>query len=135
MHMRLLNVDIDKDGVDLLRKLYDEKVLTVLEQVPGCRFAGLMQSIAKPERCLSLTLWETPEDALGYERSGLYGRLIEESRIFFSQSVEYTIKLSEDLQVEYVPVSTEPVAHAYPIAVQSGSGRKGRDLSQAVWRR
>ncbi len=135
MHMRLLNVEIDRDGADLLRKLYDEKVITALREVAGCRFAGLMQSVSNPDRCLSLTLWDSPEDALAYERSGVYGRLIEESRIFFSQSVEYTIKLSEDLQVEYVPVSTGPVAHAYPVAAQSGTGKKGRDFSQGVWLR
>ncbi len=135
MYMRLLNVEIDRDGAGLLRKLYDEKVITALQQVEGCRYAGLMQSVAKPERCISLTLWDSPGHALAYERSGLYGRLLEESKIFFSQPVEYTIKLSEDLQVEYVPVSTGPVARAYPVAAQSGPGKKGRDLSQAVWLR
>ncbi len=135
MHMRLLNVDVEKDGVHLLRRLYEEKVVPALERVKGCRFAGLMQSVTQPERCLSLTLWDSPADAAQYEQSGLYGALIEESKIYFSQSVEYTIKLSEAMRVEYVPVSNEPVAHSYPIAAQSEPEKKGRELSRAVWLR
>jgi heme-degrading monooxygenase HmoA len=135
MHMRLLNVEVDREGVPLLRRLYEEKVVPALGRVRGCRFAGLMQSVSQPERCLSLTLWDSPADAVEYENSGLYGQLIDESKIFFSQTVEYTIKLSEDLQVEYVPVSNEPVARSYPVAAQSGAEKRGRDLSQALWLR
>ena len=135
MHMRLLTVDVEEEGVPLLRRLYEEKIVPSLERMKGCRFAGLMQSVTKPERCLSLTLWDSPVDAAEYEQSGLYGQLLEESKIFFSQSVEYTLRLSEDMRVEYVPVSNEPVAHSYQIAAQSGPEKQGRDLSHAVWLR
>jgi heme-degrading monooxygenase HmoA len=135
MHMRLLKVDVEKDGIHLLAKLYAEKVITALERVGGCRFAGLMQSIERPERCISLTLWDTPADATDYETSGVYGNLIDESKIFFSPSVEYTIKLSEDLRVEYLPVTSEPVVHAYPIAAASEPEKQGGDLSQPLWLR
>jgi heme-degrading monooxygenase HmoA len=131
--MRLLDVEVDKDGIDLLRKLYDEKVITALSAVKGCRFAGLIQSVTKPERCLSLTLWDTPDDTAAYERSGLFGELIQESSIFFTNTVEYTIRLSEDLRVEYVPVSKDPVVHSYPIAAQSGTGKDAAGLTQDLW--
>lgn len=133
MHMRLLDVEVETDGVDLLRRLYAERVLTALGGVRGCRFAGLIQSASHAERCLSLTLWDSPEDASAYERSGLFGELIEESKIYFSKSVEYTIRLSEDLRVEYVPVEREPVLRSYPIAAQSGTGAVPPNLGQQPW--
>ncbi len=135
MHMRLLNVDINKDGIPLLTRLYEEKVVTALARVGGCRFAGLMQSVEQAERCLSLTLWDSEVAATAYEGSGVYADLINESKIFFSPSVEYTIKLSEDLQVEYVPVSNEPVVHAYPIAAASEPEKEEGDLSPVLWLR
>jgi heme-degrading monooxygenase HmoA len=131
--MRLLDVEVEKDGIDLLRRLYEEKVVTALSGVKGCRFAGLIQSVANPGRCLSLTLWDSPDDTAEYERSGLFGELIRESSVFFTKSIEYTIRLSEDLRVEYVPVSVEPVIHSYPIAAQSGTGKDARGLTSDLW--
>jgi heme-degrading monooxygenase HmoA len=131
--MRLLDVEVETEGINLLRRLYEEKVIGALSDVKGCRFAGLLQSVTKPERCLSLTLWDSPEDTAAYESSGLFADLIRESSVFFTNSVEYTIKLSEDLCVEYVPVSRDPVVHSYPVAAQSGSGRDIRALTSALW--
>jgi heme-degrading monooxygenase HmoA len=135
MFMRLLKVEVDPEGLHLLQNLYSERVLGALEGVPGCRFAGLMQSIHHPDTCLSLTLWNTPEDAAAYERSGLFAQLLEESRLFFSESLEYSIKLSEDLQVEYVPVRSGPVVKSFPIAEQSETEQTGEDARRAVWLR
>ncbi len=135
MFMRLLQVEVDTEGLHLLQNLYDERVLTALKDVRGCRFAGLMQSIHDPETCLSLTLWERQEDASEYERSGLFAQLLEEAKIFLSGSLEYTIKLSENLQVEYVPVRTDPVVKSFPIAAQSETEQKGDDARRAVWLR
>ena len=133
MHMRLLDVEIEKDAIQLLRRLYEEKILSALAGVRGCRFAGLIQSVSKPERCLSLTLWDSPEDTAAYERSGLFGELVRESSVFFTNTIEYSIRLSEDLRVEYVPVNNEPVVHSYPIAEQSGTPRDTGALTSDLW--
>lgn len=133
MHMRLLDVEVEPDAIGLLRRLYDERVAGALAEVNGCRFAGLIQSASKPERCLSLTLWDAPSDAEAYEASGLFGELMRESSQFLTSSTEYTIRLSENLSVEYVPVTTEPVVHSYPVAAQAGAGADPRALSAALW--
>jgi heme-degrading monooxygenase HmoA len=133
MHMRLLEVEVEAEAINLLRRLYEEKVIDALSGVKGCRFAGLIQSITRSERCLSLTLWDTPENTTAYEGSALFAELMRESSVFFTNSVEYTIKLSEDLRVEYVPVARDPVVHSYPVAAQSGSGKDIRALTSALW--
>jgi heme-degrading monooxygenase HmoA len=132
MHIRLLTMEVDADGVALLEKQYGERIITALERTEGCRYAGLARSVTRPAHCLSITLWDTPDRAAEYERSGLFGNLLRESEIFFSPTVEYTIRLSEDLQVEYVPVPAEPVAASYPIAAQSDPGKEGGGLAGAV---
>jgi len=135
MFMRLLQVDVDTEGIHLLQKLYSERVLTALEEVPGVRFAGLMQSVHHPDTCISLTLWDSREAAEAYERSGLFSRLLDESKMFLSETLEYSIKLSEDLQVEYVPVRTDPVVKSFPIAAQSETEQTNDDARRAVWLR
>lgn len=133
MHMRLLQVEIEKDGLPLLKRLYEERVMPALQTQKGCRFASLMQSMHHPDQCLSLTLWDDPADAEAYEKSGLFASLMDESKLFLTESLEYSIKLSEDLQVEYVPVPRDPVVKSYPIAVQSDGVDKGG--TEGVWLR
>ena len=135
MFMRLVQIEIEPEGLHLLQKVYTERVLTALADVIGCRFAGLMQSIHHPDTCLSLTLWKSRSDAEQYERSGLFSQLLEESKPFFSDSTEYSITLSENLQVEYVPVRSDPVVKSYPIAAQSEAARAGGEAPRAVWLR
>ena len=131
MQMRLFRLEVDSEGVALLTKQYGERIIAALGLMQGCRYAGLAQSVHSPERCISITLWDTPVQAEAYERSGVFGELLRESEIFFSPSVEYTIRLSEDLKVEYVPVRSEPVAASYPVAAQSDPGTGGRGLAGA----
>lgn len=135
MHMRLLHVEVEPDGIQFLRRLYEERIIGALGEQKGCRFAGLMQSIQHPEQCLSLTLWDSPSDADTYEKSGLFLKLLEESKIYLSDTVEYSIKLSEDLQVEYIPVTRDPVVKSYPIAAQSEASGDRQQSADGVWLR
>ena len=118
MHMRLVQVEVRGGLIDRLRELYAERIVPALEAVDGCRYAGLMQSVHHPEHCISLTLWDNQDKAGAYERGGLYRQLLEESKPYLSDASEYTIRLSEDLKLEYVNLQPEPVVKTYPVAVQ-----------------
>jgi heme-degrading monooxygenase HmoA len=119
MHMRLVRIEVKQGVLPMLHSLYSNRIIPALEATAGCRFAGLVQSVHHPEQCLSLTLWNTQEDARTYEAQGVFPQLMNEARPFLSESSEFTIKLSEDLNLEYVPVPNEPVIKSYPIAARS----------------
>ena len=115
MFIRMVHVKIRSGLLQQVETLYRDRIIPGLHTVKGCRFAGLLQSAHHPEYCISLTMWNSDQDAKGYQDSGLYTRLLEETKPFLAESTETTVRLSEDLKLEYVPVPEEPIIHAHPV--------------------
>ncbi len=51
-------------------KHYNEQVAPKASTVKGLQIRALLPSSDTPDEGLSLTMWDTPEDMLNYERSG-----------------------------------------------------------------
>jgi heme-degrading monooxygenase HmoA len=119
MDMRLVQLVVKNGTPSLLREHYTKRVIPVLKEIAGCRYAGLMQSVHHPEQCISLTLWDSHAHSEGFERSGVFQQLIDEAKPLLSESSEYRMQLSEDLTLEYVPVPLEPVVRSYSVAERS----------------
>ena len=135
MHMRLVQLEVKQGSMPGLGEHYAQRVIPVFQETKGCRYAGLLQSVHHPERVISLTLWDSPEDAHAYESGGVYRKLLDETRPFLSETSEYTMQLSEDLTLEYVPVANEPVVKTYPISERSEADISGEPTGNAMWLR
>jgi quinol monooxygenase YgiN len=120
MFMRLVQVKVKPETLAAIPKLYNERIIPVLRQTPGCLFAGLIRSNDRPEESISLTLWDTPEHAEEYERSGLFQKLLHDAKPYLADASEWRIQLSKDLTLEYAPVQEEPVVKSYNVAASSG---------------
>jgi len=123
MFMRLVQVKINPEKIFEFERAYEGKIIPELQRTRGCVYAGLVQSLEDQTDGLSLTLWDSQTDAEAYEKSGIYEQLVEVSRPFFSDASEWKIQLSEDLELQYGPVSADPVVKAYDADVPSGSHR------------
>jgi len=135
MHMRLVQLEVKHGSMPGLGRHYTQRVIPAFQQTKGCRYAGLLQSVHHPDSVISLTLWDSPEDAHAYERGGVFQQLLEETRPFLSESSEYTMQLSQALTLEYVPVTQEPVVKDYPIAARSETPTSGQTAGSAMWLR
>ncbi len=135
MHMRLVHIEVKKGAAPLLQDFYSKRIIPSLHDVKGCRYAGLTQSIHHPEQCISLTLWDSQEDAQAYESKGAFQGLMEEAQPYLSESSEFKIQLSENLTLEYVPVPNEPVVKTYPITARSENPASGSVRGGAMWLR
>ncbi len=118
MYMRLLNVRSKSNDMHMLRSFYDAVVIGELQKIDGCLFAGLLQSNKDPNEGVSLTLWDSRDHADNYEKSGLYKKLLEQAKPFLSESTEWKIQLSEDLELEYRPEDDEPDLEQFNVTVQ-----------------
>jgi len=118
MFMRLLQLDFMLEAEEMLREFYKAKVLPKLQEMPGCRFAGLIQSRVRPNSVISMTLWQSKEDAEAYESSDVFQNIMKELEPYFSESSEWKIQLSQDLTLEYSPVREEPVIKSYTLLAQ-----------------
>ncbi|MBX2993091.1 MAG: antibiotic biosynthesis monooxygenase [Bacteroidetes bacterium] len=131
--MRLVRVKVKADRAAELARLYENRIIPALHHVKGCRYAGLMQSARQPDECLSMTLWNSEADARTYEHSGLFTSLLDESRPHFLESSDFTIRLSDNLTLEYVPVPEEPVVSTFAVAAAGASDDDGSATAGSIW--
>jgi heme-degrading monooxygenase HmoA len=115
MFMRMLQVKVKDEEVVRLGELYAERIIPALQKTEGCLNASLIRSVRDPEECISMTLWTTRQHAEAYGRSDLYKQLLEEARPYFADSSEFTMRLSKDLKLEYLPSPVEPELKSYAI--------------------
>jgi len=118
MFMRIVQMKINPDKIFEFERTYERAIIPELQKTKGCVYAGLVQSLEDQAEGMSLTLWETQADAIAYEQSGVFAQLLDKSRPFFSDSSEWKVQLSEDLKLEYGPVTPEPVVKAYAAEVK-----------------
>lgn len=121
MYMRFVQHRVMPDAVSAFERFYENRIAPALSQTAGCLFASLVQNETSPDECVSMTLWNTPEDAEQYEQSGLFENLLSEARPFLADTSEWKIQLSDDFTLEYQPVKEEPSVQAFPIVTASSS--------------
>ena len=120
MFMRLVQMQVRKDGIDKLSRKYREEVIPRLGRTDGCRFASLVQSAGNVDECMSLTLWESASAAEEYVKSGTYSELLDSLTPYLAETSEWKVKLTEDQRIEYVPVTEEPSVKAYNVTLAPG---------------
>jgi quinol monooxygenase YgiN len=125
--MRLLQIKIKPEKLPALRQFYETTVIPALQKLPGCRHASLIHSAHREDECISLTLWDSQENAEAYAQSGLFQQLLQAGQPFLADSSEWKIQLSDDLKLEYLPVPEEPAVKSYDV----GAATDAQALPQA----
>ena len=117
MFMRLFHLKTKSEKVDVLKSFYDAIVIPELHKINGCLFAGLLLNNTDVSEGISLTLWDTQQHAEDYEKSGLFEKLLDQAKPFLSQSTEWKVQLSEDLELEYKEEEEEPDLEHFNVTV------------------
>ena len=128
MYMRLVHARFKPDTLPNIKKTYDEKIIPTLQKMRGCLFACLIRSDASDSEGISMTLWDTEENAETYVKSGAFLSSLEEIRPFLSESSEWKVQLTKEFKVEYQPVPDEPTVKAYTGLVDSGEELPNKPL-------
>ncbi len=119
MFMRFLQLKLKPDNINDFKEFYESDVMHELHNTPGCLFAGLIKSKPEENEFISLTFWETREQAENYETTGAFKKLFNQARAYFTESAEWKIQLSEDMELKYGPVDEEPVIKKYVVTAQN----------------
>ena len=133
MFMRLLQLELNPDHIDEFKNFYDQTVIQQLQKMPGCIFAGLIKSGPEDTEFISLTFWETQQNAEEYEKSEVFKGLMDQARPFLSESNEWKIQLSDKMELEYAPVAEEPVVKKYTVEVQKEKDGKPKFQSSQMY--
>ncbi|MEN8163657.1 MAG: antibiotic biosynthesis monooxygenase [Acidobacteriota bacterium] len=94
LYLRIVAVRIDPSRFQELRQRYDKELVPSLLETPGCRAAFLVEGIKARTRALSVTVWDSEEDAVRYELSGRFDELVSKISEFFSGLYQWKLSLS-----------------------------------------
>jgi heme-degrading monooxygenase HmoA len=86
MFVRMTFTKSDPASAEAVRALYyRDEVSGVLARQRGHRFHHLLESVDVPGESISVTAWDSREDAEAYERSGAYEQLVAKFRNFYTE--------------------------------------------------
>jgi heme-degrading monooxygenase HmoA len=95
MYLRLFSLKIKEGMMEEFSRIYREEILPALREVKGCRFAFMTENIQEKTEALSLTIWETKQDAINYERSELFAELNDKVKHTFAELFLWKMSLEE----------------------------------------
>ncbi len=85
MLVRMTFTQSDPASAEVARTLYNsEEVPGVLDRQKGHRFHYLLESVDVPGEGVSVTAWDSREDAEAYETSGAYEELVAKFVPFYT---------------------------------------------------
>jgi len=112
MWVRIVSLKLRPGRLEEFEELYREQVIPTLRNVKGCRYIYLAKRSGKMDEVLSVTSWESKEDAENYEKSGLFARLLESQQGTLSEL--YRWKLEEQkLQGGLAATSEDPTVEHF----------------------
>jgi heme-degrading monooxygenase HmoA len=109
------------------KRFYTDEILPALQQAPGCLYASLIQSVEDSNEFISFSLWDTQGSIRGWEQSSKFSAVLNKARELFAGSNEWRVQLTTNLELEYTPVSDEPIVRSY----RGATSVEPHELSQA----
>ena len=91
--VRIVSARIEPGRFDEFKKRYDEGVKPELIKTKGCRAVFLVENVKQRSRALSVTIWDSEEDAIRYELSGSFDKLTATVSEFFSGLYQWKLSL------------------------------------------
>jgi heme-degrading monooxygenase HmoA len=133
MYLRFVKIDTKKADPRKVQDFYQQRFLPLLQRDRGCRFASLLESTSDTGACISMTLWESPDEAQRFEQSDAYQSLLQEGVRFVSETAEWSVRLSEE---SFIASSTSGshVGEAYTIEA-GDEGLDACDLKSQLYLR
>lgn len=121
MYVRIVSAKIKEGKMDEFKKLYADIIIPTLKKTAGCQYAYLTESMQEENQIISLTIWDSKEDADRYEKSGRFSELVEKVKHTFSELYQWKMaleketgkkaKTSEDLEVSRYSIVTGKSFH------------------------
>ncbi len=96
--VRLVSIKTHPDRRDEFVKLYRNDILPALHEIPGCRYAYLNENMQAENEFISVTVWNSKEDADRYEQSGLFDQLISKIKHTFTGLFQWKMELDKGRQ-------------------------------------
>jgi len=114
MFLRIRSIKIKPDKRGELEQIYKEEVIPALNAVRGCRYAYLTESTEDKDEFISLTIWNSKDDADAFESSELAAQLNDKIKHTLAELYQWKISLEKTYKGQVV-TSEDPTVKPYSI--------------------
>ena len=97
MFVRLTYFGFKSEKLNELKKFYNEVAIPTVRQQKGNLDCKLLEPVDKKDDYISMTTWEGKEDAEAYQNTGVYKKLVDQVRPFFSKEPELRVYQAEHI--------------------------------------
>lgn len=98
MYLRLVSVNLKAEQRDEFHRLYVNEIIPALQETKGCRHAYLIMPPKGGREAMSVTIWDTKEDADTYEKTGMFDNLVKKARHTFTDLLQWKMELDRGKQ-------------------------------------
>ena len=98
MYLRIVSAKVRPEKMEELRRIYSDEIIPALQATRGCRYAYLTQGIEETNEAISVTIWNSKEDADAYEKSGVFADLLERVKHTFAEVYQWKMALEREFR-------------------------------------
>jgi heme-degrading monooxygenase HmoA len=91
--VRIVSARVEAGRFGELKQRFDEEVKPALMATKGCRAVFLVENVKRRSRALSVTVWDSEEDAIRHELSGAFDEMVAKVSEFFSGLYQWKLSL------------------------------------------
>ena len=85
MITRLTYFSFLPEKIEELKRLYNEETAPIVRQQKGNLECRLLEPLDKQDDYISMTVWDTQEDANAYHSNGVYKKLVDRIKPYFTK--------------------------------------------------
>jgi quinol monooxygenase YgiN len=122
LYVRIVVLKVHQGRMDEFRKIYAGEVFPALQSMKGCRYAFLTERGNDNDEVLSVTIWNSEQDASAYETSGLTGQLVKKLSNTFSEFYQWKLDLEKDSGKKVITSEDIKVKHYEVVTGESFKG-------------
>ncbi|MGD9898921.1 MAG: antibiotic biosynthesis monooxygenase [Calditrichaceae bacterium] len=133
MFMRILQIKINPAFAEPFRNFFQYTVIPEIKQLEGALFIGLIKSSTHKDEFISFSFWNSSDNAEQCEKKGIFAKLMKKFRPYLAESTEWKIQLSENLELEYKPVTKEPILKEYSVLINKDENKQIENYSSRMY--
>ena len=114
LYLRILSIKVKPGKMEEFRKIYVDEIIPALHDVKGCRYAFLTENTKKENEGISVTLWDSKEDADAYERNMIFDRLTKKIEHTFADVYQWKAVLEKKFSGRVI-TSEDPKVRTYEV--------------------
>lgn len=85
MYVRLTYLNFLPGKAEEAKKIYNSEIVQVVKQQKGNLDCRMLEPVDNADDYISMTVWESKEDADNYQSSGVYRQLVDRVKEFYSK--------------------------------------------------